>query len=77
MDSPEDRARKRRETWTGHLSHSFAEAAGYEREEDEKIPPHERAEMIWQLVLQWPAKGDHASEFRLDRTFGRIERRRR
>jgi hypothetical protein len=74
MSSAEERAAERRATWTGFLARSFEEAAAYKRAEDEAIPPHMRAEMIWELVTRMPGRGD-ASEFRLDRTVGRVERR--
>ena len=76
MGSFEKRAAARRVLWSGAVARSPEEAAAFERAADRKIPPSERVGMIWELVLRmdW---GEHAREYRLDRSLGRVERRRR
>ncbi|HKU81644.1 MAG TPA: hypothetical protein VJP76_05695, partial [Candidatus Tumulicola sp.] len=76
MDSYERRAAARRATWSAFVARSAAGAAARERISDASIPPVQRVEMIWQLVLRTPGV-EHASQPRLDRSVGRVERRRR
>ena len=75
MDSFEARAQRRRATWTGIVAHAPAEAAAFERAAAEAVPPAQRAEAIWELVLRMPW-GTDATEYRLDRSVGRVQRRR-
>lgn len=49
MESPEQRAEFRRRTWTGFVAHSAAEAAAYERAQDEALSPEERVALVWEL----------------------------
>jgi hypothetical protein len=72
----ERRAAERRATWRGTVAHSFDEAEAISRAGDRELSPSERVELIWTLVQRMPW-GNNASQFRLDRTLGRIERRRR
>ena len=74
MNSFESRAAVRRATWTGTVARSFREDDELRRTAENKIPPHERVEAIWQLVLRMPG-GDDAAEYRLDRSVARVERR--
>ena len=76
MDSFEERATARRAGWRGYVARSAAEAARYEREIDAALTGAERVEAIWDLVLRMPW-GNDASEYRLDRSVARVERRRR
>jgi hypothetical protein len=76
MDESENHAAERRRTWTGVVVHSAKEAEAISRASDAAMSPSERVELVWQLTLGMPW-GDDATEFRLDRTVGRVERRRR
>lgn len=76
MESFEARAAMRRKTWKGFVARSFEELASYRRDANEAIPPSSRVEMIWELVRRIPW-GSNATESRLDRSVGRVERRAR
>jgi hypothetical protein len=76
MDQSEKHAAERRRTWTGVVVHSAKEAEAISRAENAAMSPAERVELVWQLTLRMPWRDD-ATEFRLDRTVGRVERRRR
>jgi hypothetical protein len=76
MDSFEERAKARRASWRGYVARSAEEAARLEREIEASLTGAERVEAIWGLVLRMPW-GDDASEYRLDRSVARVERRRR
>jgi hypothetical protein len=76
MDEREQRAAERRSTWQAFVAHSAAEAAAYERAQYAAMTPEERVATVWELTLRMPW-GEDAAEFRLDRSLGRVERRRR
>jgi hypothetical protein len=73
METVEERAAARRASWVGIVAHSFREAEDLKRAAYDAIPPHERAEAIWELVMRMPW-GDDATEYRLDRTVARVKR---
>jgi hypothetical protein len=64
----------RRADWQGFVAHSPAEAAAIKRHIESALAPHERAEAVWLLVKLMPW-GDDATDYRLDRTLARVERR--
>jgi hypothetical protein len=76
MHSREQRAEARRATWSGIVARSAAEAEAIKRAHDEATTPAARVEAIWQLVLRVPWGDSDAAEYRLDRSLGRVERRR-
>ena len=76
MDSSESRAAARRASWHGYIARSAAEADQYQRQMEAAIPPQERVEAIWELVIQSPW-GKDAAEHGFDRSSARVERRRR
>jgi hypothetical protein len=76
MDASQKRAAERRRTWFGVVARSPEEAEAISRAADAAMTPVERMELVWELTLRMPW-GDNATEFRLDRTVGRVERRRR
>jgi hypothetical protein len=76
VDGCEERAAERRRTWSGVVARSAEEAEVISRAADAAMTPIERMELVWELTLRMPW-GDDATEFRLDRTLGRVERRRR
>ena len=76
MDARERRAVQRRETWNSYTARSAEEAAAHERAQEAATNPQERVNAIWELVLRMPWGAD-AAEYRLDRSLGRVERRRR
>jgi hypothetical protein len=76
VDGFEKRAAERRRTWSGVVARSPEQAEAVSRAADAAMTPVERMELVWELTLRMPW-GDDATEFRLDRTVGRVERRRR
>jgi hypothetical protein len=76
VDGFEERAAERRRTWSGVVVRSAEEAEAISRAADAAMTPVERMELVWELTLRMPW-GDNATEFRLDRTLGRVERGRR
>ena len=73
MGTFEARGAARRASWPGIVARSYQEAAKVKCVAQQAIPPHERAEAIWQLVLR-TAWGDDAAEYRLDRSVACVER---
>ena len=57
------------------VARSREEVDRLERERDSLQAPHERAEAIFSLICGLIAPGTDASEFRLDRSIARVERR--
>jgi hypothetical protein len=74
MESFEGRAAIRRKTWKGFVARSSEELASFRWDAHDAILPSARVEMIWQLVRRLPW-GSNATESRLDRSVGRVERR--
>ena len=74
MKTFEARAAARRANWSGVVARSHREAEDIKRAAQEAVPPHERVEAIWQLVLRMPW-GNDAAEYRLDRSVARVKRR--
>jgi len=56
------------------VARSYEELATFRRDAHDAIPPSARVEMIWELVQRLPW-GSNATESRLDRSVGRVERR--
>lgn len=76
METFEQRAQRRRATWTGFLARSPDQLAAFERNAIRAMAPEERVAAIWGLVLAMPGRND-AAEYRLDRSLARLERRKR
>lgn len=73
-----DRARERRRSMVARVARSKGEAQAISDELEDALLPFERAEAIWALTCELGSmRGLDASEFRLDRSLARLERRRR
>jgi len=75
VDSYANRVAMRRVTWYGFVARSPEEFERIKHDLDRSMTPSQRAETIWELVTRMPWGAD-ASEYRLDRTVARVERRR-
>ena len=77
-DAFSERAIVRRRTMVARVARSREEAVALERERDAAMSAAERVEAIWALVCELEAiRGGDGTELRLDRSLGRLERRRR
>jgi hypothetical protein len=82
MDQPDDatdaRAERRRSTMVARVARSPREAQAITDEFNAALEPSERAEAIYALTCELSAlRGVDGSEFRLDRSLARVERRKR
>jgi hypothetical protein len=74
----ERRSAQRRQSMDARIARSKEEAEVLARERENALPPFERAEAIWGLLRDLATiRGSDGSEFRLDRSVARVERRTR
>ena len=72
------RSAERRKTMTVRVARSRQEMEAFEVERERSLEPFRRAEAIWPLVCELEMmRGGDGTEFRLDRSLARVERRRR
>jgi hypothetical protein len=72
------RAEERRRSMTAFVARSWAQADAIGAALERRMTPEQRAEAVWGLTCElWSNGGDDGSQFRLDRSVARLERRRR